>query len=200
MIKLQKVDITDGLKEIEKELQQIIELQEKENTDLQQELDAAKADEEKAAQAVIEAKKGNDPKAYAQAAADYQTAANIVEFCSGRLEKLESKPLITEEEYNEYTTRIKDELDKITNRGKAKARELLSELAAIEPGVTININKGNDLLANLQHNIFKDDASMETGNGNRVRMKHLENRYIDYELTHNIQSIINSYATTSIRK
>lgn len=197
---IKKVDVTAELKDIERELQQVIESHKEEVTKFQQEIDTAKANEQKAKQIMLNAKKGDDPKAYAKAVAEQRTASDIVGFYAGKLEKLKAEPLITEADYKEYSNRIKAELDKINNEGKEKARELLAELSDIEPEITININKGNDLLSTLQHKVYKDDASMVVANGNRVHMDHLENRYKDYELIQCINSINNTPYVTSIFK
>lgn len=179
------------LNKIEEELQQLIQQYKADLTNLQQEIDKAKADEEKAQQAVLIAKNGDDPKAYAKAVSEKQTASNIVEYYSGKIEELQSKPVVTENQYNEYTKRIKSELERLNNENRANTKELLVKLSSIQPALESNIQKGNELLAHLQLDLYKDDASVTTATGNKVRLNHLENRYNDYKLPQNIGAIIN---------
>src|SRR5690625_2373277 len=137
-----KLDVTANLMEIEAELQEIIKQNKERITELQQEIETAEENERQAKKAMLDAKKGDDPKAYAKAVANHRTASDIVEFYSGKLGKLKAEPLITSDEYKEYTRRIKSELERINNEKRAKARDLLKELFALEPELSININKG----------------------------------------------------------
>lgn len=200
MVKVHKVELIEGLEKIEEELQQIIESHKNEIENLKQDIATAKTNEEQAKQAVLEAKKGNDPKLYADKVAEQRTASDVLEYYSGRLEELQNEPLVTEDEYNYYTNRIKSKLEQLNNKGYEKAREILRELTVIEPELTINFNKGNELLSTLQHKLYKDDASMETATGNRIHVDRLENRYRDYELSNSINYIIDSHAGKSIFK
>lgn len=179
------------LTQIEKELEQVKAKNDKEIADLQQALETAKAEADKAQQKVIDAKQGSSPTAFSKAVADHQTASNIVEYYAGKIEELQSEPLVTEEEYKDFTDRIKAEIDKLNDETGKAVKEALEVLAKAQPVLTDNLNKGNDMLKHLQHDLYKDDASMTVANGSRVRLPNLENRHKEYGLSQNIDYILN---------
>lgn len=195
---VKNIEVLSELEVIEEELQKVISQKDNEISELEFEINHAKEEAEEAQELVIELKQGNDPKAYSEAVAKQQTANNILEFYTGKLEKLKSEPMVSKEEYEEYTNRIKQILDKVNDDKREQAQELLKELVVIEPELTINIDKGNELLSTLQHEVYKDDASMDNRSGGRVRMEHLENRYKNYELVNGISSLISTPYATSI--
>lgn len=203
MIKVQKVGITDGLKEIEKELQQIIELQKEKYTDFQQEIDTAIENEEEANRAVIKAKQGDDPEAYAKAIADKRTASDIAQYYEGKTEELKNDPFITEAEYKEFTNRIKAEMDAINNEGKSKATKLFKELEAIKEEVTPAYVKANELLRNLQNNIYKSTYEKQIADarekGSPINTDRLNNQYKDNSLIIGIDNILKSQAAETIK-
>lgn len=178
------------LTQIEKEFEQIKAKNDKEIADLQQALETAKAEADKAQEKVIDAQQGSSPTAFSKAVADQQTASNIVEFYTGKIEELQSEPLVTEEEYKDFTERIKTELDKMNEEARETVKEALEVLEKVEPVLTENLNKGNDLLEHLQHDLYKDDASMTTATGAKVRMTNLENRHKEYGLVQKLNYIL----------
>ena len=178
------------LTQIEKEFEQVKAKNDKEIADLQQALETAKAEADKAQQKVIDAKQGSSPTAFSKAVADQQTASNIVEFYTGKIEKLQSEPLVTEEEYKDFTDRIKADIDRLNEQTSKEVADALEVLAKVQPVLTEHLNKGNELLKHLQHDLYKDDASTVNARGDKVRLKNLENRYSEYGLTQNINYIL----------
>lgn len=179
------------LTQIEKEFEQVKAKNDKEIADLQQALETAEAEADKAQQKVIDAKQGSSPTAFSKAVADQQTASNIVEYYAGKVEELQSKPLVTDDEYKEFTERIKAEIDKLNDEAGKEVADALEVLAKVQPVLTEHLNKGNELLKHLQHDLYKDDASKTLANGNKVRLTTLENRHKKYGLSQNIEYILN---------
>ena len=139
---------------IEQELNAIQEEGNRKVLEYKVEIQTAKDNEEKANKAVIKAKQGNDPKVYAKAIEDKRTASDIASFYVGKIEEIKNEPFITENEYREYTKRIKSEMDNINRQASQRVSELLEELEAIQSEVTPAFNKTNELLSNLQNNIY----------------------------------------------
>src|SRR5699024_3108743 len=109
---VKNVEILRELEAIEEELQEVISLKDNEISELEFEINKAKEEAKEAQENVIELKQGNDPKAYSEAVAKQQTANNILEFYNGKLEKLKSEQIISKEEYEEYTNRNKQIIEK----------------------------------------------------------------------------------------
>ena len=179
------------LTQSEKEFEQVKAKNDKEIADLQQALETAKAEADKAQQKVIDAKQGSSPTSFSKAVADQQTANNIVEFYTGKIEELQSEPLVTEEEYNDFTDRIKADIDRLNEQTSKEVEDALEVLAKVQPVLTEHLNKGNELLKHLQHDLYKDDATTVNARGDKVRLKNLENRYSEYGLSQKIDYILN---------
>lgn len=195
--------LIDELIEVEQELKQLQEQHKNKIKDFQQEIEAAKVDANQAQQKVASARNGNDPEAYAKAVADQRTANDIVGYYSGKLEKLETEPLVTEEEYKAYTKRIKSKMDNINIQARTRASELLHELEDIQNELSPAYIKTNNLLRNLQNNLFKNSAEKQmelakkTGN---LVMSELNNEYRDNSISEGIRYILNSHATKNIKE
>ena len=184
-------NLTDELIKIEKELEHVAVQNKKEVADLQAEVDKAQAEHTKAQEKVIKAKQGSSATAFSKAVAEEQTSSNIVEYYAGKIEELQAKPLVTDAEYKEFTDRIKAELDKLNEEVGADVKDALEVLAKAQPILTGNLNKGNDMLKHLQHDLYKDDASTVNARGERVRLNNLENRHKEYGLSQKIEYILN---------
>ena len=178
------------LTQSEKEFEQVKAKNDKEIADLQQALETAKAEADKAQQKVIDAKQGSSPTSFSKAVADQQTANNIVEFYTGKIEELQSEPLVTEEEYNDFTDRIKADIDRLNEQTSKEVEDALEVLAKVQPVLTEHLNKGNELLKHLQHDLYKDDATTVNAKGDKVRLSNLENRHKEYGLTQKIDYIL----------
>ena len=179
------------LAQIEKEFEQVKAKNDKEIADLQQALETARAEADKAQQKVIDAKQGSSATAFSKAVTDQQTASNIVEYYAGKIKELQSEPLVTEEEYKDFTDRIKADIDQLNEQSSKEVADALEVLAKVQPVLTEHLNKGNELLKHLQHDLYKDDASMTSANGNKVRLARLENRHKEYGLSQKIEYILN---------
>ncbi|NLZ48863.1 MAG: hypothetical protein GX895_08770, partial [Clostridiales bacterium] len=91
------------LQAIEQELKGILEAGQQKEAEYQAEINAAIENEEEANRAVIKAKQGDDPEAYAKAIEEKRMASNIVQYYEGKIEQIKNEPFITEAEYRDYT-------------------------------------------------------------------------------------------------
>ena len=189
---------------IEQELKEIQEEGNKRIREYQAEINVAMENEEAANRAVIQAKQGNDPKAYSKAIEEKRMASNIVQYYEGKIEQIKNDPFITECEYNNYTNRIKEEMDAINNKGKAKVSKLFEELEAIKEEVSPALAKTNELLRELQNNIYKltYEKQMKDARekGIPINVDRLHNEYKDYSLTRGINHILQSNMAKTIKE
>lgn len=198
------VNVAKSLEEIETELQKVVELHKEKVTEFQQEIDTAKADEQKAKQTMIDTRNGDDPKKYAKAVSEQRTASDIVGFYAGKLERLKAEPLVTKDEYREYTSRIKSEMDVINKQASNRASELIEELEAIQSELTPAYNKTNELLSNLQNNIYKHNAEKQMKEARETKTalntSELNNEYKDRTVISGIDYILSSHAAKNIKE
>ena len=188
---------------LERELKEIQEEGNKRVLEYQAEINAAIENEEEANRAVIKAKQGgNDPKAYAKAIEDKRTASNIANYYKGKIEQIKDEPFITETEYKNYTKRIKAAMDAINKEGKEKASKLFKEMEAIKEEVVPAYNKTNNLLRELQNNIYKHsyEKVMEEARENKTPLNtnELQNEYKDNSLVIGIDHILKSQTVQNI--
>ena len=192
------------LQAIEQELKGILEAGQQKEAEYQAEINAAIENEEEANRAVIQAKKGDDPKAYAKAIEEKRMASNIVQYYEGKIEQIKNEPFITEAEYRDYTKRIKAAMDAINKEGKIKASKLLKELEAIKEEVAPALAKTNELLRELQNNIYKltYEKQMKDARekGIPINVDRLHNEYKDYSLTRGINHILQSNMAKTIKE
>lgn len=191
------------LLKIEQELKAIQEEGNRKVLEYEAEIQTAKGNEEEANKAVIKAKQGDDPKAYAKAIEDKRTASDIAKFYEGKIEEIKDEPYITAAEYKEFTKRIKSEMDSINKQASKRASELLEELEAIQSELTPAYVKTNELLSNLQNNIYKYSADKQMKEakekGTPINSNELNNQYKDDSVRTGIDYIIKSHATQNIK-
>jgi len=189
---------------IEQELKEIQEEGNKRIREYQAEINVAMENEEAANRAVIQAKQGNDPKAYSKAIEEKRMASNIAQYYEGKIEQIKNEPFITEAEYRDYTKRIKAAMDAINKEGKIKASKLLKELEAIKEEVAPAYAKANNLLRELQNNIYKHsyEKVMNEARKNKtpINTNELHNEYKDYSLISGIDYILKSQAAKTIKE
>lgn len=188
---------------IEQELNEIQEEGKQKVLGYQAEIKAAEDNVDDASARVLKVKQGDDPKAYAQAVADKRTASDIIGFYVGKIKALKDEPFITEAEYKSYSKRIKSEMDNINRRASKRAIELLVELEAIQSELTPAYVKANQLLSNLQNNIYKHSAEKQMKEaretGKSLNVNELNNEYKDDAIRSGIDYILNSHATKNIK-
>lgn len=192
------------LNKIEEELQAILTDGKQKQQEYMAEIETAEQNEEEANIAVIKAKQGSNPKEYAKAIAEKRTASDIAEYYTGKIEELKNNPYITEAEYNEYTKQIKSAMDKINEEAAKRASKLLQELEPILEDVSPAYQKTNELLKNLQNNIYKNsyEKQMKESKKNKtpLRSDRLKNEYNDNSILQGINYILSAYATKKIKE
>lgn len=183
---------------IEQELNAILENGDREILEFKEEVKTAKKNEEEAKKAAIEAKQGDDPEAYVKAIEEMRAASDIASFYEGKIEAIKNEPFITRAEYEEYTNRIKSEMDRINGQARKRVNELLEELEAIQSELTPALVKTNELLRNLQNNIYKHSAEKQLEEarktGKPIVGSELHNEYKDDSVRSGIDFILNSHA------
>lgn len=187
---------------IEQELKEIKEEGNRKVLEYEAEIQTAKDNEEEANKAVIEAKQGDNPKAYAKAIADKRTASDIAGYYVGKIEEIKNEPYITATAYREYTNRIKSEMENINRQASQRASELLDELKAIQEEVTPAFNKTNELLKALQNDIYKRsyERQMQEGKqGKAINSQELRNEYKNNSVITGIEFIVNTVQAQNIK-
>lgn len=192
----------EKLLKIEQELKAIQEEGNKQVVEFKAEIQTANDNEEQANKAVIKAKQGDDPKAYAKAIEDKRTASDIASFYTGKIEEIKNEPYITKAQYKEYTNRIKSEMDRINQQASERVSELLEELEAIQSELTPAYDKTNELLSTLQNNIYKYSAEKQMQEaketGKAIKGNELRNEYKDSSVISGIEYILNSHVAKDI--
>ena len=191
------------LNKIEEELQAILADGKQKEQEYMAEIETAEQNEEEANRAVINAKQGSDPQAYAKAVADKRTASDIAEYYTGKIEELRNDPYITEAEYNEYTKRIKSAMDKINEESAKRASKVLQELEPILDDASPAYQKTNDLLKNLQNNIYKSSYEKQMADARKnktsVNGSELRNEYTDNSILGAVRYIVESNSTKVLK-
>lgn len=184
----------EELLKIEQELKRIIEEGNRRISEYQEEIRIAKENEEEANEEVIRARNGEDARAYADAIEKKKLASNIAEYYHGKIKQLKAKPYITEEEYRVYTRRINEEMDKINSEGKARASKLFDELKTIKEDIAPAYIKTNNLLRELQNNIYKSsyEKTIREARENKTPLNtsDLHNEYKDNSLIVGIDYVL----------
>lgn len=187
---------------LEEELKEIQEAGNKKILEYQVEIETAIDNEEEANRAVIQAKQGDDKMAYSKAIEEKRMASNIAQYFEGKIEQIENEPFISKTEYKEYTKRIKAEMDAINNQNRDKIRRIFEELEAIKEEVAPAYNKTNELLSNLQNNIYKFTSEKQMADakekGTPLNSNNLHNEYKDNSLIRGIDYILKSQAVQNI--
>ncbi|MBT2731651.1 hypothetical protein [Carnobacterium sp. ISL-102] len=191
-------EIMQELNKIDEELQAILKEGNKKLEAHLQEVETAKANEKEARMAVIKAKKDAKASVFAKANQDFRDAKDVAEFYLDKIDEIKDNPYISKEEHKAYSTRIKSSLDKLNHSKKLRAGELLKELAEIQEEVAPVLQKGQEILHNLQHDILKDNAETTTAKGVKVHLDNLEDKYQDYTLVQWIEYIYRQYQSQQL--
>lgn len=181
------------LKEIEKALQDILSASEQRKTEYQRMIDSASQGEREAIVKASEAYKAGDVNGYHTAQDLIRQCSDTVKMFTAMLKDENEKPLLTEEQYQQYISGITSVLDESTKTARSKVVKLLNDLITVSEKNADTIESGNDLLYTLQHEVMKDDAGMTNQAGIRVWMPHLEKKYTDLEIASLKDTILNNW-------
>lgn len=178
--------------EVENRTKKILADKVTEMADLEERIKVAEQQQAAAVKAMDTATSAGDLKAYQQAKADYRDTRDAIEMYNKRLDALENKPLISNGEYEKGVAQIMAALGETTAEAKKRIVEHAEQIRIIAAECTAEVVKGNELLHKWQHEIYKDDASIVGGKGNRIHMQNLEKKFEDFSVTQFASHILDS--------
>lgn len=106
--------------------------------------------------AMDEAVKAGNDKAYIKAKKDRDEAQTLKGLCKARLERAVSQPLIEKAEYEAKVKAIYEEMDGINMQIRAKLATLAEEMSGLVDDLAEAQGKANETLHRLQHEVYKD--------------------------------------------
>ena len=160
-----------------KELEQLKAKAEKERAALAEKISAAEAAQAKAKEEATAAFQRADVDAYHKAQDAARAAADAAEMYKSHAQRLESTPLVTEEEYKAGLAEIRAELDRENKKAEKEILALVQQVMEISKRVAAVMADGGKALYMLQHDIFRDDACLVAANGKRIYSPTREETY-----------------------
>ena len=179
-----------SLKTIETKIQKILQDGQVKADELTARIETIQQTEQEAAEAFLKAKAAGDPEAYSKAAANQRSAKDIREMYGDKLTALKNAPLISEDEYKSMVNETMAELEQLNTTAKAEAAKHLEALNNIGQELTEVINFGNELLHQVQHDLFKDTAGLKLANGTVIPHHSFDKQYKDYSVASSIRRVI----------
>ncbi len=169
------------IEEMKNKADAILKDREAEQRELSEQLREERAAVAKAEKAMDEATVAGDLKAYKEAMSKRNDAAIAVQMHSRRYDDLESKPLVTEAEYNKVIASIMGELTAENNRAKEKLTDLADQMKEIADQLTATFAEGNKILHTWQHDIFRDDATKNRNDGSKIHRQDFEKQWTNLD-------------------
>ena len=148
------------LEQIEQQLTQLITRASAQKAEIQTRIDEASQREEKAEADLKKATSSADADKYAKASQDKRNAQDLKTMLIAKRGEL-SGPLISEAEYKAIQNDIAEALDQINRKGKRQAAELMEQLQEIQATTGEAIAKGNQLLTQLQVDIYRQKSQLQ---------------------------------------
>lgn len=170
-------------KEIETTLADILTASEQRKADYQQKIESASQGEHEALMKAAEAYKCGDVNAYHVAQDQLRQCRDTAEMFTRMLEEEGKKPLLSDEDYQNYLHCITSTLDETTATAKKKILELLNKIISVSEKNSEAIEIGNKLMHTLQFEIMGDDACMTNQAGLRVWQNYLEKKYVESDIS-----------------
>lgn len=124
--------------------------------DLTEQIEQEVAAIAKANEAMEAATTAGNVKAYQNAKADRRDAADAKEMHEARLEALNNKPLISKIDYERAVADIYTEIAALDDQKKQRIAKLSEEMEAEALELQEAINKANEVLHRLQHEVYRD--------------------------------------------
>lgn len=180
-----------------KEIFQELENMENDNAKLiekrQEELEAIVPTIEKAKRDIVEAKKKVDAEAYNKAKTELWTAENTKELLEEELEKLQSNPLVSKEEYHKLAKDITAAAESVNADILDKISKYFPEFEKLKENFTRNVEDANKALSKLEHAIGKNTESYKYDDqGGLVQRYH----GLDYTPKKNVACLLNKFVET----
>lgn len=171
-----------AITELESKIKKILADRVAEAADLEERVEAAKHKQKEANEAMDEATIAGDLKAYQKAKEERKDAEDAIEMHCKRLEALDNKPLISKVEYEKGVAQIMAALGEVSADAKKRIVEHMEQIRIIAAECTAEITNGNEVLHQLQHDIYRDKAEQILASGKGVYMEHLEKKFKDFSV------------------
>lgn len=113
---------------------------------------------------------------------DAKKAGDAAALYAKQVERLKNEPLLSQAEYENYLADIMADLAARVEADKKKISALAVQIETIANAEAEYLNKGNELLQKLQHEVMKDDACVQAANGQRVHVDQLEKKFNDWSV------------------
>lgn len=159
-----------AITEVEGRIKKILADRLTETADIEERMKTAKQQQETASEAMDSATSAGDVAAYQKAKASLRDAEDAIEMYNRRLDALRHKPLISKGECENGVARIMNALEEVSADAKKRIIEHMEQIRIIAAECTEEIAKGNEVLHQWQHEIYKGD------------MGRLEKRFDDYSV------------------
>ncbi|GAA5430043.1 hypothetical protein [Lactococcus lactis] len=134
---------------------------------------------------LIKAEETADLVAYDKAKGDISTSQHAIELYQKQLDKLESTPLVTKDDYNQLVSDIEKAADKLQDELNIKGAKLMAELKALADESNAVYHKADELLRIAQYDVYKDADCLVASNGTRIT------RAVEYKRADTVRSVYN---------
>lgn len=151
-------------------------------------IETAKADKEKAEKKAEQALNNGDVDGYQKAQKAIEKADAIITVHGNLLKKLKEEPILPKGEYESKVAGVLAEIEKTVSANKEKIISLIDQMADIRDADDEIINRGNDILKKLQHDLYRDADRSRDKFGRLINLRHEEKRFDEL----NIPSLVNS--------
>lgn len=181
-----------AITEVENKIKKILANKVAEAVDLEERVEVAKQQQREANKAMdISTIEGN-VKAYQKAKADRNGAGDAIEMYSKRLDALNHKPLTSKDEYEKGVAQIMAALEEVSADAKKRIVEHMEQIRIITAECTAEITKGNEVLHQWQHEIYRDKAEMTLEDGRCVHSRFLEKKFEDFSVAQFANYVLSS--------
>ena len=133
----------------------------------------------------------NDASAYHIAQDKIREAKDSIQMYEDSIKKLDAEHLISQEEFFMMRDAIIEELKKATDASRIQCLRLIDQMKVSTDDLAELINFGNDILFDLQVNVYRDGAYHNAQN--EVVKRHTLCRYNDFGLS-DVVGMITGYA------
>lgn len=171
------------LSETEKRMQDILAQRDQATTAYEKKAAESRFNVSKAEEDMAAAAKSEDVQAYQRAKALLLDAQASAELFEGKLHALEAAPLIDQTEYEGTVKVIMAAIQAEDDAARTKLERLTQQMQQTGQRLQDVIDYGNSLLHRLQHDVFKDSATVLNCTGRKVHLDSLEKRYRNYNTT-----------------
>ena len=134
---------------------------------------------------LITAEETADLVAYDKAKGDIWTSQHAIELYQKQLDKLESTPLVTKDDYNQLVSDIQKAADKLQDELNIKGAKLMAELKALADESNAVYHKADELLRIAQYDVYKDADCLVASNGTRIT------RAVEYKRNNSVRNVYN---------